>query len=162
MDLFYTPQYAKTGDVIPYYDEETKRFENFYLKNWNPDAPKEQVVYGWHRITTTDNRHYEEIPTGIHGGTGSIVKVDGLYHMFYCTFQDHPQLQWARHATSRDLTHWEDIPEDKFGADGVIYKLLARSLCILERGRKKVVDASCRKRKRKDREERLRCPVCLR
>ena len=69
MDLFYTPQYAKTGDVIPYYDEETKRFENFYLKNWNPDAPKEQVVYGWHRITTTDNRHYEEIPTGIHGGT---------------------------------------------------------------------------------------------
>ena len=46
MDLFYTPQYAKTGDVIPYYDEETKRFENFYLKNWNSDAPKEQVVYG--------------------------------------------------------------------------------------------------------------------
>lgn len=123
MDLFYTPQYAKTGDVIPYYDEETKRFENFYLKNWNPDAPKEQVVYGWHRITTTDNRRYEESPTGIHGGTGSIVKVDGLYHMFYCTFQDHPQLQWARHATSRDLTHWEDIPEDKFGADGVIYKI---------------------------------------
>ena len=84
MDLFYTPQYAKTGDVIPYYDEETKRFENFYLKNWNSDAPKEQVVYGWHRITTTDNRRYEESPTGIHGGTGSIVKVDGLYHMFYC------------------------------------------------------------------------------
>lgn len=110
MDLFYTPQYAKTGDVIPYYDEETKRFENFYLKNWNPDAPKEQVVYGWHRITTTDNRRYEESPTGIHGGTGSIVKVDWLYHMFYCTFQDHPQLQWARHATSRDLSHWEDIP----------------------------------------------------
>ena len=123
MDLFYTPQYAKTGDVIPYYDKDLGRFENFYLKNWNPDVPKDKVVYGWHRITTTDNRQYEETPTHIHGGTGSIVKVDGIYHMFYCTFQDDPQLQWARHATSTDLTHWEDIPEDKFGADGEIYRM---------------------------------------
>ena len=40
MDLFYSPEYAKTGDVIPYYNEETKRFEGYYLKNWNPDVPK--------------------------------------------------------------------------------------------------------------------------
>ena len=46
MDLFYSPEYAKTGDVIPYYNEETKRFEGYYLKNWNPDAPKDMVVYG--------------------------------------------------------------------------------------------------------------------
>ena len=30
MDLFYSPEYAKTGDVIPYYNEETKRFEGYY------------------------------------------------------------------------------------------------------------------------------------
>ena len=40
MDLFYTPKYAKTGDVIPFYNEEKQQFDNYYLKNWNPDAPK--------------------------------------------------------------------------------------------------------------------------
>jgi hypothetical protein len=33
MDLFYSPEYAKTGDVIPFYDRETGKFENYYLKN---------------------------------------------------------------------------------------------------------------------------------
>lgn len=123
MDLFYTPEYAKTGDVIPFYNEEKKQFDNYYLKNWNPDAPKDKVVYGWHRITTEDNRNYKEIPTNIIGGTGSVLKVGDLYHMFYCTFDEHPQAQWARHATSTDLTHWNDIPEDKFGPDGEIYRM---------------------------------------
>ena len=26
MNLFYTPEYAKTGDVIPFYNQKTKRF----------------------------------------------------------------------------------------------------------------------------------------
>ena len=123
MDLFYSPEYAKTGDVIPYYNEETKRFEGYYLKNWNPDAPKDMVVYGWHHIVSEDNRNFIETPTNIHGGTGSILKVNGLYHMFYCTFDQEPQAQWARHATSTDLVHWTDIPEEKFTADGEIYRM---------------------------------------
>lgn len=123
MNLFYTPAYAKTGDVIPFYDEETKRFENFYLKNWNPDAPKELVTHGWHRITTYDNRTYEETPVHIYGGTGSVLRSGDLYHVFYCTFDHNPPVQWVRHAVSHDLTHWEDIPDDKFTADGVIYRL---------------------------------------
>lgn len=123
MDLFYTPQYAKTGDVIPFYNEKEKQFDNYYLKNWNPDAPKDKVVHGWHRITTKDNRTYTEVPTNIRGGTGSIIWEGGMYHMFYCTFDEKPQAQWARHAVSRDLTHWQDIPEDKFGPDGVIYRM---------------------------------------
>ena len=123
MNLFYTPEYAKTGDVIPFYNKKTKRFENYYLKNWNPDAPKDKIVYGWHRIVTEDNRNYEETPTNILGGTGSVIEVDGVYHMFYCTFDENPQAQWARHATSTDLVHWEDIPEDKFGPDGNIYRM---------------------------------------
>ena len=122
MDLFYSPEYAKTGDVIPYYNEETKRFEGYYLKNWNPDAPKDLVVYGWHRIVSENNRRFEETPTNIHGGTGSVLKVNGLYHMFYCTFEQNPQVQWARHATSTDLVHWTDLPEEKFTADGEIYR----------------------------------------
>lgn len=122
MDLFYTPEYAKTGDVIPFYDEDSKTFVNYYLKNWNPDAPKDKVIYGWHRIATSDNRNFDEVPTNIHGGTGSVIKNGGIYHMFYCTFDADPPAQWARHATSTDLIHWEDIPEDKFGPDGIIYK----------------------------------------
>lgn len=123
MNLFYTPEYAKTGDVIPFYNQKTKRFENYYLKNWNPDAPKDKIVYGWHQIITEDNRIYKETPTNIQGGTGSVIEVDGVYHMFYCTFDQNPPAQWARHATSKDLVHWEDIPEDKFGPDGEIYRM---------------------------------------
>lgn len=125
MDLFFTPEFAKAGDIIPFYDERTKRFENFYLKNWNPDAPEDKVVRGWHRITTKDNRIFEETPVNIRGGTGSVLWVGGLYHMFYCTFDfdKDPAAQWARHATSTDLVHWTDIPEDKFGPDGVIYRM---------------------------------------
>lgn len=123
MDLFYTPRHAKTGDVIPFYDERTGRFENFYLKNWNPDAPKDEIVYGWHRITTTDNRAYTETPVHIHGGTGSVLWVDGLYHMFYCVFDHDPPVQWVRHAVSTDLAHWEDRPEEAFCADGELYRL---------------------------------------
>ena len=90
MRFFYTAKNAKIGDVIPFYNEEEKQFDLFYLKNWNPDAPREEVVYGWHKLTTKDHIHFEETPTGIHGGTGSIVKTGGRYHMFYCTFEQNP------------------------------------------------------------------------
>ena len=122
MNLFFTPDYAKTGDVIPYYNEAAGRFDHFYLKNWNPDAPRDKIVHGWHRISTRDNRHYDEMPTSIRGGTGSVILVDGVYHMFYCTFDSNPPAQWSRHAISTDFETWTDIPEDKFTADGVIYR----------------------------------------
>lgn len=125
MNLFYTPPYAKTGDVIPFYNESTKRFENFYLKNWNPDAPKELITRGWHKLVTEDNLHFQESPTGIEGGTGSVLKIGDVYHMFYCTFDFDvtPVAQWARHAVSTDMEHWTDIPEEKFGPDGNIYAI---------------------------------------
>ena len=81
------------------------------------------MVHGWHKITTADNRTYQEVPVNICGGTGSVIKVNGTYHMFYCTFDQDPPAQWARHAVSDDLTHWEDIPEDRFGPDGEIYRM---------------------------------------
>ncbi len=122
-DFFYTPEYAKTGDVIPFYNEETGRFEGYYLKNWNPDAPKEMVKHGWHHIISEDNRTFSEQATNIQGGTGSVIKVDDIYHMFYCTFDFDPQAQWVRHATSTDLVNWTDYPEEKFGPDGNIYRM---------------------------------------
>ncbi|WP_018751994.1 glycoside hydrolase family 32 protein [Paenibacillus sanguinis] len=123
MKLFYTAENAKIGDVIPYYNEEEKKFDLFYLKNWNADYKGSDIVYGWHRLTTADLLEFKEQPSGIHGGTGSIIKVDGVYHMFYCTFEDNPQRQYVRHAVSSDYEQWTDIPEHQFTADGEIYAL---------------------------------------
>lgn len=121
MSLYYTPEYAKVGDVIPFFDRRSGRFENFYLKNWNPDVPKELVTYGWHRMSGAWPDRIEETPVHILGGTGSVVEVDGTYHLFYCTFADNPQRQWVRHAISEDLTHWHEIGE-AFGPDTAIYE----------------------------------------
>lgn len=121
MSLYYTPEHAKVGDVIPFFDRRSGRFENFYLKNWNPDAPREQVVHGWHRMSGAWPDRITETPVHILGGTGSVVEVDGTYHLFYCTFDDDPQRQWVRHATSGDLTHWHEVGE-AFGPDPSIYE----------------------------------------
>jgi len=92
MELFYTPRHARVGDVIPFY--ENGEFKPFYLKNWNPYWGEDRTD-GWHMLTTTDHLHYTEQPTGIHGGTGCVIKHDGLYHMFYCKFTHNPERQYV-------------------------------------------------------------------
>ena len=93
MQLFYTPDHARVGDVIPYY--ENGEFKLFYLKNWNPYFGSDKT-YGWHLLTTKDLIHYEsETAIGILGGTGCIIKVEGLYHLYYCVFEDQPQRQYV-------------------------------------------------------------------
>ena len=65
MQLFYTPDHARVGDVIPYY--ENGEFKLFYLKNWNPYFGSDKT-YGWHLLTTKDLIHYEsETAIGILG-----------------------------------------------------------------------------------------------
>lgn len=123
MHFFFTPEDAKSGDLIPFYDADNEQFVNYYLKLWNPGAPNEADKLRWIQITTEDHRNFEEKPINIHGGTGTVVEQDGKYHLFYCTFDKNPPAQWVRHAVSDDLTHWEDIPEDRFGPDGDIYKM---------------------------------------
>lgn len=121
MSLFYTPDRAKVGDVIPFFDQRTARFRNFYLKNWNPDVPRDQVQFGWHLMSDTHADSIEDTPVGILGGTGSVVDVDGVYHLFYCVFENDPQRQWVRHAVSDDLMHWNDVGEP-FGPDASFYE----------------------------------------
>lgn len=78
MQLFYTPQHARVGDVIPYYED--GKFHLFYLKNWNPYFGSDRKD-GWHLLNTKDMVHYgPETAIGILGGTGSVIKVDGIYH----------------------------------------------------------------------------------
>ncbi len=124
MEIFYTPRFARLGDVVPYYDKKRKQLHHFYLKNPHSDAPEGEALKGWHYLGTEDNLNFIEKPIHIRGGTGCIVEVDNIYHMFYCTFDfdKTPVAQWCRHAVSKDLENWTDILEDKFGPDGVIYK----------------------------------------
>lgn len=91
MQLFYRPGKAVLGDMIPFYDE--GKWKPFYLKNTRGnDGP--DCEGGWHMLTTEDHVHFTEHPTHIKGGTGSVLKVDEVYHMFYCTFLDNPRRQF--------------------------------------------------------------------
>ena len=107
--IFYTSPEGRIGDIIPFYED--GEFKLFFLNN------------GWCCVSTRDNLHFEnEYRTSIHGGTGSIVKVDGLYHLFYCKFPSYPYpRQQVWHATGTDLVHWTEHPEDTFTPDGDIY-----------------------------------------
>ena len=79
MAVYFRPDLAVLGDVIPFYDDGA--FKPFYLRNYrgNRDA---QHRDSWVMLTTKDHVHFEEHDTHIVGGTGSVIKVDGLYHMF--------------------------------------------------------------------------------
>jgi len=122
MTVFYRPSNAYVGDVIPFFDDGL--FKPFYLKIWR-DYHGTDRVDGWHMLTTSDHLHFEEHPTRIHGGTGSVLKIDGAYHMFYCKF-DHsvtPMKQMVCHAVSDDLNDWTELPEETFMADGEVYEM---------------------------------------
>lgn len=118
MAVFYRPEKAVLGDVIPFYDEGV--FHPFYLRNYraNRDATHRD---SWVMLTTKDHVHFDEHDTRIDGGTGSVIHVDGLYHMFYCTFQALPERNYINHAVSPDLVDWTEIPEDRFCSDDQIY-----------------------------------------
>ena len=99
MKLFYHAEDGRMGDIIPFYEDGV--FKLFYLG------------YGWSNVSTQDQLHfYDQYRTEIHGGTGSVLKVDGVYHMFYCKFTFTPYMrQYVCHAVSEDLKEWRELPE---------------------------------------------------
>lgn len=121
MELFYTPPHARVGDVIPFYDNGV--FCPFYLKNWNSyDAEDRQ--HGWHMLKTSDHIHFSEKATGIRGGTGCVLHLGDVYHLFYCVFEQKPQRQYICHAISHDgMATWEKLPDETFGPDETHYML---------------------------------------
>ena len=118
MSIYYRPEKAVLGDVIPFYDD--GHFKPFYLRNFRSNRDREHRD-SWVMLTTDDHVHYTEHDTHIVGGTGSVIKVDGMYHMFYCTFRMHPERNYINHAVSSDLDTWTEIPEDCFPSDDAIY-----------------------------------------
>lgn len=104
--------------MIPFYDDGV--WKPFYLRNFRAKRD-ENHRDGWVMLTTTDHVHFTEHDTGIVGGTGSVIKHDDLYHMFYCTFQQQPDRNYIAHAVSSDLDTWTPLPEDSFRSDDNIY-----------------------------------------
>ena len=139
MSLYFRPEKGVLGDVIPFYDNGV--FKPFYLRNYrgNRDANHQD---SWVMLSTTDHVHFTEHDTKIVGGTGSVIKVDGIYHMFFCTFQVMPEKNYINHAVSTNLDTWTEIPEDRFASDNQIYapvhwrrrKLLVDDFCSAETG----------------------------
>lgn len=120
MELFYKPKNAIVGDVIPFYDN--GHFKPFYLKG-NRGYFGDDKTSGWTMLTTDDHLHFTETPTGIRGGTGSVLLVEGIYHLYYCTFKQNPKRETIHHAVSTDLSSWKTLEEESFTADGEVYDL---------------------------------------
>ena len=118
MSIFHRPDRAVLGDVIPFYDD--GKFKPFYLRNFRGRRDKTHQD-SWVMLTTEDHVHFTEHDTKIVGGTGSVIKVDGVYHMFYCTFQQEPERNYVNHAVSDDLVTWTEIEQDRFRSDDTIY-----------------------------------------
>lgn len=118
MSIFFRPEKAVLGDMIPFYDEGV--FKPFYLRNYRGNRDQTHQD-SWVMLSTKDHVHFQEHDTKIVGGTGSVIKVDGVYHMFYCTFKSMPERNFINHAVSTDLDTWTPIPEDTFHSDDQIY-----------------------------------------
>lgn len=117
-NIFYKPEDAYVGDFIPYYEE--GEFKLFYLHGWRENYDISRDI-GWFLLSTKDFLSFKEHGAcKIQGGTGSIIKKDEIYHMFYCEFPENRQI--ACHAVSNDLLKWTKIPEDSFGPDEDIYE----------------------------------------
>ena len=118
MDLFYKPELAVVGDVIPFYDNGV--FKPFYLRNYRNNMDKTHHD-SWVMLSTTDHLHFDEHDTQIDAATGSVVRFNGVYHMFATIFKSRPMKNIIIHAISPDLNRWT-IQDDTIASDGIIYE----------------------------------------
>ena len=133
-DFFYRPANAWVGDFIPLYDNGI--FQLFYLLDWR-DKQNHGEGIPWYRISTNDfvnfTEHGEAIPAGAKEeqdllvGTGSVIKANDQYHIFYTGINPHLRQQGkpeqaVMHAVSADMGKWKKIPEHSFFAPGDKYE----------------------------------------
>lgn len=132
--VLFQPDEGYVGDVIPFVDG--GQFWLYFLHDLRrPDEPG----MSWSLIRTTDLVTFEDcgevLPHGtpndpdLHAYTGSVVKADDAYHMFYTGFNpafvdasSGQPLQAVMHASSVDLVHWIKHPQDTFHAPAERYE----------------------------------------
>ena len=135
--LFYKPENAWVGDLIPYYENGT--YYGFYLHDPRIRDKEYAEETTWHLIETKDfvNLDYkgESIARGgIHDAnknayTGSVIKCekDGLYHVFYTAYNEDFKLrgktiQSVMQATGKSLENLETVKDFLFVSDGKQYE----------------------------------------
>lgn len=118
---YHSPS-GRAGDAIPYFWKDT--YHVFYLKGT-----------GWGHISSKNLKDWIELPDALDKGvdqrgpdgeaiwTGSIVENNGQFYLFYTgkNMQDPKGDQKVMMAVSKDLIHWEKLPQLTFYADGKIY-----------------------------------------
>ena len=137
MSLFYQPENAWVGDLIPYY--EAGVFYAYYLHDPRILEGKYAEETTWHMVTTKDfvNIDYkgEAIKRGtneeynLNNYTGSIIKDDqGKYHAFYTAFNENKpykngkSVQLVMKAVGEDLCELKTDSSFLFPSDVKIYE----------------------------------------
>ena len=126
--VFYRPETGVLADVIPYYED--GKYYLFYLHDYR-DTAQYGTGVDWDLLVTEDFISYENKGTAIRRGspsqqdnnvfTGSVIKAEGRYHIFY-TGNNAAYVGTGKpkeaimHAVSDDLVRWRKIPEDTFYA----------------------------------------------
>lgn len=134
--LFYKPEGAWVGDLIPYYEDGT--YYAFYLHDPRCKKGEYAEETTWHLVTTKDfahcSYHGEAIPRGgekepnKNAYTGSVIKAeDGTYHVYYTAYNadvkiDGKSIQSVMRARGKDLYHLENDMDFLFTADDSIYE----------------------------------------
>lgn len=134
--LFYRPENAWVGDLIPYYENEL--FYGFYLHDPRIKDKEYAEETTWHLITTKDfvktNYKGEAIARGANDKpnknayTGSVLKdKNGLYHAFYTAYNadikiDGKSIQSVMKATGTNLEELKTVDDFLFVADSEIYE----------------------------------------
>ena len=133
--LFYRPQSGVCADFIPFYDND--KFQLIFLRDY-----RDKVNHGegtpWQVTITNDFVNFTEEVTILERGsideqdlyvfTGSVIKVDGVYHIFYTGHNPHlrekglPE-QAIMHAVSNDGINYTKIKEDTFFAFSDAYEI---------------------------------------
>lgn len=134
--IFFKPEKAWVGDVIPYYDN--NKFYIYYLQDERRNGEYGDTT--WYEVQTKNFTDFSTEKETISRGsktendyyiyTGDIIKDNDKYHMFYTGVnptapfcENGKPIQTVMHAVSNDLKEWEKIPETTFTADDDIYEL---------------------------------------
>jgi len=135
--LFYKPENAWVGDLIPYYEDGV--YYAFYLHDPRNKKGEYAEETTWHLVTTKDftdlayhgeaiSRGRDDMPNkNIY--TGSVIKDrEGLYHAFYTAFNEDIRMegrsiQSVMKATGPDLYHLKTVEDFCLRADGVQYEM---------------------------------------
>ena len=125
--FFYKPRGAAAADFIPFFHDGV--FHLFYLHDWR-DMNSHGEGTPWFLLETEDFVSFSELGEAVPRGnadeddlyvfTGSVIEAADRsgFHLFYTAHNPHRSpVEKIAHAVSRDLLHWEKLPDCSFRAE---------------------------------------------